>query len=123
MNGMEVLEIKEVENKPTNVEEAIKAGWKTAKEMYEVAGVDRRTWENFVADVRNAISKKPNSSCENVFTTRIWFFRYSISNICYKIFPGSSIHTCYFIHFLCCLPTCFNCFFYVSWFVFNFFNL
>ena len=69
MNGMEVLEIKEVENKPTNVEEAIKAGWKTAKEMYEVAGVDRRTWENFVADVRNAISKKPNSSCENVFTT------------------------------------------------------
>ena len=70
MNGMEVLEIKEkVESKPANIKEAINAGWKTAKEMYEVAGVDRRTWENFVADVRNAISKKPNSSCENDFTT------------------------------------------------------
>ena len=71
MNGMEVLEIKEeeVESKPTNVEEAIKSGWKPAKEMYEVAGVDRRTWENFMVDVRNAISKKPDSSCEIDFTT------------------------------------------------------
>lgn len=69
MNGMEVLEIKEEEVKPANVEEAITAGWKTAKEMYEVAGVDRRTWENFMADVRNAISKKPDSSCEIGFTT------------------------------------------------------
>ena len=69
MNGMEVLEIKNEESKPANVEEAIAAGWKTVKEMYEVAGVDRRTWENFVADVRNAMSKKLDSSCETGFTT------------------------------------------------------
>ena len=69
MNGMEVLEIKEEESKPTNVEEAIAVGWKTVKEMYEVAGVDRRTWENFVADVRNAMSKKLDFSCEIDFTT------------------------------------------------------
>ena len=52
----------EVENKPKNVEEAIKAGWKTAKEMYTTCETSRQTWENFVADIRKTISQKPNSS-------------------------------------------------------------
>lgn len=64
MNGMEVLEIKEkVESKPANVKEAIAAGWKTAEEMYTTAGVDERTWRRFIADVKNAMSEKPNSRC------------------------------------------------------------
>ena len=53
----------EVENKPKNVEDAIKAGWRTAEEIYTTADSSRRTWDNFVADIRNAISQKPNSSC------------------------------------------------------------
>lgn len=69
MKNLDLVKSNEVESKPTNVEEAVAAGWKTAKEMYEVAGVDRRTWENFMVDVRNAISKKPDSSCVIGFTT------------------------------------------------------
>ena len=53
----------ELENKPKNAEEAIKAGWKTAKEMYTTCETSRQTWENFVADIRKSISQKPNSSC------------------------------------------------------------
>ena len=52
----------ELESKTKNVEEAIKAGWKTAKEIYTTCKISRQTWENFVADIRNAISQKPNSS-------------------------------------------------------------
>lgn len=59
----------ELESKPKNVEEAIKAGWKTAEEIYTTAGVDERTWRRFIADVRNATSKKPNSSCDIDVTT------------------------------------------------------
>lgn len=55
--------ITKTENKPANVEEAINAGWKTAKEMYEAADVCERTWSRFMADVRKAISKKPDSGC------------------------------------------------------------
>ena len=51
------------ETKPKNVEEAIEAGWKTAKEMYETAGVCRATFENFLKAVRNATLQKPNSCC------------------------------------------------------------
>ena len=53
--------VKKEENKPKNVEEAIKAGWKTAEEMYTTANSSRRTWDNFIADIRNAISQKSNS--------------------------------------------------------------
>ena len=53
----------ELESKPKNVEEAIKAGWKTAEEIYTTADSSKRSWDRFIADVRNAISKKPNSSC------------------------------------------------------------
>ena len=73
MNGMEVLEIKEVqkgennmnelESKPANVEEVIKAGWKTAEEMYTTANSSKSTWDRFMVDVRNAMSEKPNSGC------------------------------------------------------------
>lgn len=52
------------ENKPANVEEAINAGWKTAKEMYETADVGERTWRRFMADVSNAMLKKQDSGCE-----------------------------------------------------------
>ena len=52
----------ETENKPKNVEEAIKAGWRTAEEIYTTANSSRRTWDNFIADIRNAISQKSNSS-------------------------------------------------------------
>ena len=48
---------------------AIKAGWRTAKEMYEAAGVCRDTFNEFLSDVRNAVSKKTNSSCKTGFTT------------------------------------------------------
>lgn len=68
MNGMEVLEIKE-ESKPTNVKEAIAAGWKTAEEMYTTANSSKRTWDRFVVDVKNAMSEKPNSSCATGGTT------------------------------------------------------
>ena len=52
-----------IETKPANVEEAIKAGWRTAKEMYECAGVCRDTFNEFILAVRNAVSNKPNSGC------------------------------------------------------------
>ena len=51
----------ELENKPKNAEEAIKAGWKTAKEMYECAGVCRDTFNEFLSAVKKATSEKPNS--------------------------------------------------------------
>ena len=60
----------ELENKPKNVEEAIKAGWKTAKEMYTTCETSRQTWENFVADIRKNISQKPNSGCRIDPTTK-----------------------------------------------------
>ena len=63
------LTTNKIETKPTNVEEAIKAGWKTSKEMYEACETSRQTWENFMVDVRNTISKKPDSSCKSSFTT------------------------------------------------------
>ena len=47
----------ELENKPKNAEEAIKAGWKTAKEMYECACVDRRTWDRFIDTIKKHISE------------------------------------------------------------------
>ena len=47
--------MKELQFKPKNVEEAIEADWRTAKEMYECAGVDRRTWDRFVTEFLIAI--------------------------------------------------------------------
>ena len=58
MNGMEVLEIK-----PTNVKEAVAAGWKTAEEMYTTAGVCRDTFNQFLSDVRKSMSEKSDSRC------------------------------------------------------------
>ena len=55
--------MKELQFKPKNVEEAIEAGWRTAKEMYECAGVDRRTWDRFVDTIKKHTLQKPNSSC------------------------------------------------------------
>ena len=52
-----------LQSKPSNVEEAINAGWKTTKEMYEEAGVCRDTFNQFLSDVRNATLQKPNSGC------------------------------------------------------------
>ena len=62
--------VKKEETKPKNVEEAIKAGWKTAKEMYECAGVCRDTFNEFILAVRNAVSNKPNSGCRIDPTTK-----------------------------------------------------
>jgi hypothetical protein len=53
----------ELEIKPKNVKEAIEAGWMTAKEIYEAAGVCRDTFNEFLSVVRKAASEKPNSSC------------------------------------------------------------
>lgn len=66
---LELVKSNEVENKPKNVEEAIKAGWRTAKEMYEAADVCRDTFNQFLSDVRKATSEKPNSSCRSTPTT------------------------------------------------------
>ena len=63
MNGMEVLEIKNEESKPANVEEAIAAGWKTAEEMYTTANNSKSTWDRFMVDVKNTMSKKSDSRC------------------------------------------------------------
>ena len=60
----DLVKSNEVENKPKNVEDAIKAGWRTAKEMYEAADVDERTWRRFMADVSNCMLKKQDSGCE-----------------------------------------------------------
>ena len=59
----------EVENKPKNVEEAIKSDWRTAKEIYEAAGMCRDTFNEFLIAVRKATSEKPNFSCRNDPTT------------------------------------------------------
>ena len=56
--------LEKTESKPVNVEEAVAAGWKTAKEMYEAADVGERTWRRFMADVSNAMLKKQDSGCE-----------------------------------------------------------
>ena len=53
----------ELESKPKNVEESIKADWKTAEEIYTAADSSKRSWDRFIADVRNAISQKSNSGC------------------------------------------------------------
>ena len=63
MNGMEVLEIKNEEIKPANVEEAVAEGWKTAEEMYTTAGVCRDTFNQFLSDVRKSMSEKQDSGC------------------------------------------------------------
>ena len=62
--------VKKVENKPKNVEDAIKAGWRTAKEMYTTANSSKSTWDRFMVDVKNAMSKKPNSRCFTDETTK-----------------------------------------------------
>ena len=62
--------VKKEENKPKNVEEAIKAGWKTAEEMYTTADSSKRSWNRFIADVRNAMSQKSNSGCAIDGTTK-----------------------------------------------------
>ena len=64
-----LVKLNETENKPKNVEEAIKAGWRIAEEIYTTANSSKRSWENFVADIRKSISQKPNSSCKITFTT------------------------------------------------------
>ena len=53
----------QLQNKPTNVEEAVAEGWKTAKEMYTTAGVCRDTFNQFLSDVRKAMSEKQDSGC------------------------------------------------------------
>ena len=55
----------DLQSKPANVEEAVKAGWRTAKEMYEACETSRQTWENFVADVRKA-----TSGCEKILAEK-----------------------------------------------------
>lgn len=61
---MEIIESKnELESKPKNVEEAIKAGWKTAEEIYTDAGVCRDTFNQFLSGVRKSMSEKQVSGC------------------------------------------------------------
>ena len=59
----DLVKLNETENKPKNVEEAIKAGWRIAEEIYTTANSSKRSWDRFIADVRNATSQKSNSSC------------------------------------------------------------
>lgn len=59
----DLVKSNEVKNKPINVEEAIRTGWKTAEEIYTTANSSKSTWDRFVADVRSATSKKPNYRC------------------------------------------------------------
>ena len=59
----DLVKSNEVENKPKNVKEAIKAGWRTGEEMYTTADSSKSTWDRFMVDIRNTISKKPNSRC------------------------------------------------------------
>lgn len=59
----DLVKSNETENKPKNVEEAIRTGWKTAEEMYECAGVCRDTFNEFLSVVRNATLEKSNSGC------------------------------------------------------------
>ena len=58
----ELAKLNETENKPKNVEKAIEAGWRTAEEIYTTANSSRRSWDNFIADIRNGASQKSNSS-------------------------------------------------------------
>lgn len=67
---LELVKSNKVENKPKNVEEAIKAGWRTAKEIYEAAGVCRDTFNVFLSAVRKATSQKSNSGCAIDPTTK-----------------------------------------------------
>lgn len=60
---LELAKLNETENKPKNVEEAIRTGWKTAEEMYECAGVCRDTFNEFLSAVRNATLEKSNYGC------------------------------------------------------------
>ena len=55
----------DLQSKPANVEEAVKAGWRTAKEMYEACETSRQTWENFLSDVRKA-----TSGCEKILAEK-----------------------------------------------------
>ena len=66
---LELVKSNETENKPKNVEEAIKAGWRTAEQIYTTANSSKRSWDNFIADVRNAVSKKSIFSCAIDCTT------------------------------------------------------
>ena len=66
----ELVKSNELGNKPKNVEEAIKSGWKTAKEMYEAAGVCRDTFNQFLSAVRKATLQKPNFGCRIDPTTK-----------------------------------------------------
>ena len=59
----DLVKVNQVENKSKNVEDAIKAGWRTAEEIYTTANSSKRSWDRFIADVRNATSQKSNSSC------------------------------------------------------------
>ena len=68
---LELIKSNEVENKPKNVEEAIKAGWKTAKEIYECSGVCRDTFNVFLSAVRKATSEKSNSGCVSTPTANL----------------------------------------------------
>ena len=60
-----------IESKPTNVEEAINAGWKTTKEMYEAACVCRDTFNQFLSDVRKATLQKQDSGCISTPTANL----------------------------------------------------
>lgn len=68
---LDLVKSNEVENKPINVEEAIKAGWRTAKEMYECAGVCRDTFNVFLSAIRKATSEKPNFRCVSTPTANL----------------------------------------------------
>lgn len=63
--------MKELQFKPKNVEEAIKAGWRTAKEIYGAAGVCRDTFNVFLSAVRKATFEKPNSGCVSTPTANL----------------------------------------------------
>lgn len=62
---LELAKSNETENKPKNAEEAIKEGWKTAKEIHECAGVCRDTFNEFISVVRKATSEKLNFGCRS----------------------------------------------------------
>ena len=66
----DLVKLNETENKPKNVEDAIKAGWKTAEEIYTTSDSSKRSWDRFIADVRNATSNKPNSIYTIDLTTK-----------------------------------------------------
>jgi len=61
----------QLETKPKNVKEAIKAGWMTAEEIYTASDSCRSTFNNFLLDTRNATSQKPNSGCPIDWTAKL----------------------------------------------------